>query len=531
MRSSLSVCETLTARSMGHKKHKVRRAIEARKAPIGARAICVGRTRPFVFFVAKWFGAILGSLALTLTAAEPISRDEAAAALRRAATYFSTHAAAHGGYVYFCALDLQQRWGEGAATKDQIFVQPPGTPAVGDAFLRAYAATGERLYLDAARAAGGALAYGQLKSGGWAQVIDFDPKGSKAGLYRNGRSQGRNHTSLDDNQTQAALQFMARLDRALGFADTTIHDAARYALDALLAAQFANGAFPQGFTGPVTTQPVMQASYPADWPRTWPNPKYWDYYTLNDGIAGTVAETLLVAHEVYRDERTLAALKRLGDFLILAQMPDPQPAWAQQYSYEMHPMWARRFEPPAIAGLESEDAIATLLKIHRATGDASYLAPLPRAIAYLKTCVLPDGRMARYRELRTNRPLYMNRRGQDYFLTFDDTDLPAHYGWKQPTRIAALEREFAAAQAGSEGRSPLAGEFAAGSPSDAAKLATAAREAIRTLDAEGRWVSTYAGERLVGQPKFAAGFRYLDSGVFIERAEALAAYLAATRPE
>ena len=121
---------------------------------------------------------LVGSLALaaTLPAAEFVSREEAAATLRRAATYFHTRVAAHGGYVYFYAEDLGRRWGEGEATKDQVFVQPPGTPAVGDAFLKAHAATGEQLYLDAARAAGGAMVYGQLKSGGWSQAIDFDPK-------------------------------------------------------------------------------------------------------------------------------------------------------------------------------------------------------------------------------------------------------------------------------------------------------------------------------------------------------------------
>ena len=65
-------------------------------------------------------------------------------------------------------------------------------------------------------------------------------------------------------------------------------------------------------------------------------------------------------------------------------MPDPQPAWAQQYNYDMHPIWARQFEPPAITGGESQDAIETLLKIYRATGDKKYLEPIPRALAYLK---------------------------------------------------------------------------------------------------------------------------------------------------
>jgi len=459
--------------------------------------------------------------AVPVIAAEPSLRGDAAAALKKAATYYHTKVAAHGGYVYFTSEDLQQRWGEGVATPSQVFVEPPGTPAVGAAYLQAYAATGDTSYRDAARDAALALVHGQLKSGGWAQVIDFDPQGSKAGQYRNGKGnpKGRNHTSLDDGQTQAAIAFLAEMDRALEFKDAVIHAAALAALDALLQAQFPNGAFPQGYTGPVKAHPVIKASYPPDWPRTWPNQNYWDCYTLNDNLADTVSDTLLTALAVYRDERYRRALVRLGDFLILAQMPEPQPAWAQQYNYEMQPMWARKFEPPAICGLESEGAVRTLMKIHGITGDRKYLEPIPRALAYLRKSRLPDGRMARYYELRTNRPLYMNRKGPDYFLTFDDTDLPAHYGWKQNTVVDALERGFAALP----GEKPRTEKVK--SPPKAGQV----RAIIQALDDEGRWVSTYAGERLVGQPKFAAGFRYLDSGVFNRNVEILSEYLRATR--
>ena len=86
-----------------------------------------------------------------------------------------------GGYVYYYSVDLSERWGEGLATGDQIWVQPPGTPTVGMAYLDAYAATGEQYYLDAAREAAEALVYGQLRSGGWANSIDL--KGRKLG-YR-----------------------------------------------------------------------------------------------------------------------------------------------------------------------------------------------------------------------------------------------------------------------------------------------------------------------------------------------------------
>ena len=201
-------------------------------------------------------------------------REQAAAALKKAATFYRTKVASHGGYVYYYSVDLQQRWGEGVASSDQIFVQPPGTPAVGMAYLKAYEATGDQYYLDAATDAAKALSYGQLQSGGWTQTIDFDPKGSKVALYRNGKGKGRNHSSLDDNQTQAAILFLARLDKKLAFKDRAVHEAAQVALDALLKAQFPNGAFPQGWSGPVAPHPVIKASYPQAWPRAWPNEDY-----------------------------------------------------------------------------------------------------------------------------------------------------------------------------------------------------------------------------------------------------------------
>ena len=48
-------------------------------------------------------------------------------------------------------------------------------------------------------------------------------------------------------------------------------------------------------------------------------------------------------------------------------MPDPQPAWAQQYNADMQPVWSRQFEPTAISGRESQAAMWALLKLTAAT--------------------------------------------------------------------------------------------------------------------------------------------------------------------
>src|SRR5262245_34750023 len=447
-------------------------------------------------------------------------RADAEAAMRKASEYYKSKVALRGGYVYYYSPDLKLRHGEGVATATQIWVQPPGTPTVGLAYLAAYRATGDTLYLDAAREAGEALIYGQLKSGGWQNCIDFDPKG-RVNLYRNGKGGGQNNSTLDDNISQSAIRFMARLDEALEFKDAAVHESATVALNALLKAQFANGAFPQVWTGPVPSVEIRKANYPNYDYRTEGKVKdYWNMYTPNAGLVGPVSDTLLAAEAVYKDSKYRAALAKLGDFLLLAQMPDPQPVWAQQYSGDMQPIWARRFEPAAITGGESQDAIETLMKIYRATGDKQYLEPIPRALAYLKKSLLPDGRLARYYELKTNRPLYMTRRGDEYSLTYDDSMLPDHYGWKVNSRLSAIAAEYQslASSGTSRKHEPTLDE-----------LRQDARKAINGLDSDGRWVSTYAGEPLYGQPKFKTGDRYLHSGVFSQNLETLSALLAASK--
>jgi len=451
-----------------------------------------------------------------VNADEPTLASEAAAAMRKAATFYREQVATHGGYVYFYSLDLNQRWGEGLATADQIWVQPPGTPTVGMAYLDAYEASGDPYYLDAAREAAEALVYGQLRSGGWTNSVDLRARAQGA-KYQGGETKREGTTSLDDGQSQSAIRLIVRVDKALAFRHKEIHASALCALDALLAAQFPNGAFPQGWKKPVAEQPVLKASYPAyDWKTEGRIKNYWDMYTLNDNVCGYVADALIDALRVYREDRYRAALQRLGDFLILAQMPDPQPAWAQQYNYDMKPIWARKFEPPGIGGDESQEVIETLMKISVATGDRKYLEPIPSALAYLKRSQLSDGRLARYYELKTNKPLYMVRRSKSsYRLTYDDSNLPSHYGWKWDSRLAELEEKYKFLSHGGTATPPAVAQ-------------DDVRRVISALDDRGRWVSTYGGERLVGQAKMPLGANYLSSELFSRSLSTLSTFLRET---
>ncbi|QDT17777.1 pectate lyase [Alienimonas californiensis] len=465
--------------------------------------------------------AALGSPSPSSAFVDEPSRSETIAALSRAGRFYADEIAVRGGYVYFTELDGGRRWGEGEATPTQIWVQPPATPTVGEAFLAAHEATGDPAHLAAATAAGEALTYGQLQSGGWTNKIDFDPNGDP-GAYRRGRGRGKNNSSLDDGQTPAALRLLMRLDAAHAGGHAGIAEAARSGLDALLTAQLSGGGFPQVWDGPTTDGPPLRASSPGDW-RELPRIKaYWDLPTLNDGLAGQVVATLLSARQLYetRDpalaERADAAARRFGDFLIRAQLPAPQPGWAQQYDESMRPAWARVFEPPAVAASESQDVIEALLALHAATDEVRFLDPIHAALDYLERSALPDGRLPRYLELGTNRPLYMERRGREYRPTYDDADLPSHYGWKGESQVDALRERLAEARAGREPSRPSSSNRAA-----------AARAAIDALDADGRWVEVSDGGPLLGQAKIPAGRRYVASATFAEHMTALAASLRA----
>ena len=100
----------------------------------------------------------------------------------------------------------------------------------------------------------------------------------------------------------------------------------------------------------------------------YPGGDYWHFYTLNDNTMADTLEMLWLAGDVYQDDRYRQAAIKGGEFFLAAQLPEPQPAWAQQYDFDMHPAWARKFEPPAISGGESQGVISSLMRLYIETG-------------------------------------------------------------------------------------------------------------------------------------------------------------------
>jgi hypothetical protein len=236
-------------------------------------------------------------------------------------------------------------------------------------------------------------------------------------------------------------------------------------------------------------------------------------------------DALLEAAVTYGEPRYLEAARRGGHFLLLAQMPDPQPAWAQQYNEDMQPAWARLFEPPSITGGESHSVMRILLTLYRETGDAKYIEPLPRALEYLRRSVLPEDPdapprkrrtcpagtpcLARFNELRTNRPLYITKgtqvrvpgqatfRPDGYEVSYDDSSTIEHYAmWVNASWIEEIADELARLKDADtaeirrperlRGLSPWQGRDQNPIPRDT--LARSAGEIVAALDYRGAWV-------------------------------------------
>jgi hypothetical protein len=462
---------------------------------------------------------------LSATGAEP-TKKEAATALRKAVTFFREQVSVSGAYLWRYSEDLSLGEGEGQATKTTAWVQPPGTPEVGHVLLAAYERTGDKVLLGAAVATAHALVKGQLASGGWDYRIEFDPAERKRYAYRvNGAPAERaaNVTTLDDNNTQSAVRFLMHIDRALGQKDAKIHEAAKFALESLLKAQYPNGAWPQRFSDPPEAEdfPIVKANYPDDWPRTWPNVKYASYYTLNDQTLADMIALMFEAAEIYQDKRYFDSARRGGDFLILAQMPDPQPAWAQQYSAAMQPAWARKFEPPSITGGESQGAMRILMEVYRQTGNREYLEPIPRALDYLEKSALPDGRMPRFLELITNKPLYFTKQ---YELVYTDDNLPTHYGFTTSNNLPRIRAQYERLVATDPAKLKRAERPEKYELSDS--LAKSAREAIHSLDARGAWVED---GRLRDSDPEGKVRRIITTETFMRNVETLSKFVAASR--
>lgn len=471
----------------------------------------------------------------SLAASTPL-RDKARGRLRNAVAYFHDQVARRGGYAWHQkADDLGERWGDIKLDADQIMIQSPGTSDVAIAFVEAAladpATPALRTYAtDAALA----LRAGQVQSGGWRLYADFKATPTLRGCYRfqtaNCGCGGCKFSSYDDQVTQNALVAMMRVDALLGVGvHASIAESSSYARTRVAASQYPTlGGFPQGFMGPVAARPALAASYPPASASTacglavchdnagYAN-EYWDDPTLNDNLATAFVEMLVWARDLYPAQSATyqAMLTAYGAFLRRAQMPSPQPAWAQQYDDQMRPRWARAWEAPAIAGQESQDTMWALLRLYQLDPTvAANRAAVGTALTYLESVDHASNTLLhRYIELDPTAPSNVGfmTRPTGYPVVFSPAP-PAYqnYGWEVPSQLVALRAEYDRLATDTTPRKRTC-----------AQLRADTVQAVDTTVNNQKWVTNYPTGPRSGAP---AG-DYLDTRTFVTNVRTLSEYL------
>lgn len=411
---------------------------------------------------------------------------EAKSAMKKAARYFRS-ISTNGGYVGIYSVDLQERYGEAVYEKarpNEIWVQPPGTPTIGQCYLKAWKVTGDKCYFDAARDVARALVWGQRQIGGWDHCVDVSDLTPDANTPI--RKEGR--CTFDDNITQGALKFLIEADSVID--EPWLTEGVKLGIAFMIKSQFANGAWPQWY-------PLRGG--------------YHDYYTFNDNTINDCIDVMLRAHEAYGRDEYLACAERGGDFIIASQLPGPQAGWAQQYSHDMKPAWARSFEPPGVCSAATARNIRTLVQLYIYTKDDKYLAPIPAAMEWLDNSKIRDNLWARLYQIKTNRPIYGDREdGNKVHYDYEKVSLKERtsYGWRGEYGIGSAISYYRRVKAiGAEAY--LAQQQKKPSPKmrtgRAKDAEPAVRKVIAAMDKKGRWIT----KEMITCQTFVRNFRIL----------------------
>lgn len=412
-----------------------------------------------------------------------------------------------GGFPLGCTADGTRAWSD----RPELFALYPGefslqggTAVVGTVYLDAYALEPNPAYLDVAEAVGDALLVVQDPvTGGFGYEGRRHPDGTG---YHPHPHNYRRAAILDDDVMQSCLRYLLDL-HAVTNAPRVLAGIER-GFDCLFAMEVPGGGWPQ------------RSNFPPG--------SYATHVTLNDNALYDVVQVMLQAHRQFPNEsRYLAAAKRAGAFLVRVQGNGGSPAqqgWAQQYDRADQPAWARHFEPPALCSAQTARAIDLLVDLYLVTGNASWLGPVPAAVAWLNASSTrlraplegtPGETWARLYELGTNDPIYGLMRGgpRSYpQYTKDASAARPGYGWEgtygipgtlaRYQQLATLNFSIEAFTAATGTTSPV------GTPDPAAYL-PAARAAHAAQADSGFWIE---GDAIVDQ-------------VFARHARALIQYL------
>jgi hypothetical protein len=389
-------------------------------------------------------------------------------ALKRAAVYMDEVVSHRGGYVWSYAPDFSKQLGEMEAYRTMCWMQPPGTASIGHVFLDAWHATGDRRFFQAARRTALAVKQAQRQDGGWNYIHDFAGESSLKNWYKTiGRNGWRleefqhyyGNSTFDDATTAVAAQLMLRMYLET---DEEIWDHATHkVIDFIREAQFgpqlgiADGGWPQRFPHNPDAISSMPMPNPQQLPpNSWAGMEDGDYtlhVTFNDDVMGENIKFLTMCVMSLGKKHLVPNIIRAMECMRRLQQPAPQAGWSLQHLSRASngrpagaPAGARTYEPRSLATHTTQTNVQQLFHYFELTGERKYLARIPEAIAWLRTCPLPpeairDNPLLRngqthptFVQLGSNDGIYVHRYGSNihngaYYFNKDYLNTLSHY--------------------------------------------------------------------------------------------------------
>lgn len=377
--------------------------------------------------------------------------------MKKATHYMMDVASYNGGFVWSYLPDLSRQWGEMEAKRTMVWIQPPGTPAVGHLMLDAYHATGDEYYYECAQKIAAALIWGQLPCGGWNYMFDFAGENSTREWYATvGKSAWRleefqhyyGNATFDDSGTMEAAKFLLRI--YVEKYDPAYRQPLEKCISLVLTSQYPIGGWPQRYPL-MFDHPFMGL------------PDYSSFITLNDDVIPENIDFLIQCYQVLGMQNLKEPIIRAMNCVKVLQQGAPYAGWGDQYTVnDLKPAHARSYEPRAINTATTGQMVRKLIEYYRLTGDTKYLLGIPAAIDFLESMKLPQSEVERWgRPSRDpdailvprfidpddGKPLYVHRKGSNvvngtYYTDQNIENTIGHYSSAAYINIKALRKAY-----------------------------------------------------------------------------------------
>jgi PelA/Pel-15E family pectate lyase len=297
---------------------------------------------------------------------------------------------------------------------------------------------------EAVRIADNVLLY-QHQSGGWPKNIDMSQVLSEADKdsIRNEQAEGGttlSNITIDNGATYTQMRYLARVFNATGH--ERLKEGFLKGVDYLVEAQYDTGGWPQYY-------PIREG--------------YYEMITFNDGaMIGAMrmlrdtaeGEDLYSFVDSTRRQRAAEAVEKGIEAILHMQIiqDGQRTAWCAQHDPKtLEPAWARSYEPPSLAGAASAGIIRFLMSIEKPTPEI--IAAIEDAVEWYRNTMIQgyryeefideegqeDKRLvedpdagplwARFYEIGTNRPIFMNR-DSDIFYEYSKVPLERRNGYR-----------------------------------------------------------------------------------------------------